>query len=117
MLEVCFYTFNLRDLFDSRNDVILQKTERYERREDYPDQLAALARFVSLTNEVFVVGQPQRFSEGFFVVTFPREKINYLENCLLLFSDLCDLGFFAGDIPSFSSGSAAPKRPPWLYTG
>ena len=48
---------------------------------------------------------------------FRREKINYLEtNCLLLFSDLCGLGVFAGDIPSFSHGSAAPKRPPWLYT-
>jgi hypothetical protein len=57
---------------------------------------------------------------------FRSEKINYLEKIVyLLFSDLCGpfdfaqdmLGVFAGDIPSFSYGSAAPKRPPWLYTG
>jgi len=49
---------------------------------------------------------------------FRSEKINYLEKkWLLLFSDLCGLGVFAGDIPSFSSGSAAPKHPTWLYTG
>jgi hypothetical protein len=49
---------------------------------------------------------------------FRSEKINYLERIVyLLFSDLCGLGVFAGDIPSFSYGSAAPKRPPWLHTG
>src|SRR5215475_1255078 len=40
-----------------------------ESRETYPDQLAALARFVSLANEVFVVGQPQRLGKRLFVVT------------------------------------------------
>jgi hypothetical protein len=44
-----------------------------------------------------------------------REKINDLEKIVYYyFSDLCGLGVFAGDIPSFSYGSAAPKRPPWL---
>src|SRR5262249_38699447 len=48
---------------------------------------------------------------------FRRKDKLSCKNCLLLFSDLCGLGVFAGDIPSFSSGSAVPKRPPWLYTG
>src|SRR5262249_32898167 len=47
---------------------------------------------------------------------FRRKDKLSCKNCLLLFSDLCGLGVFAGDIPSFTSGSAVPKRSPWLYT-
>jgi hypothetical protein len=39
--------------------------------------------------------------------------MNDLEKIVLLFSDLCGLGAFAGDITSFGCGSAVR----WLYTG
>jgi hypothetical protein len=35
---------------------------------------------------------------------FRREKINYLEKNVLLFSGLCGLCIFARDIPSFGCG-------------
>jgi len=41
-----------------------------------------------------------------------REKMNYLEEYFLpLFSDLCGLGVFAGDIPSFGCGCSPTGEP------
>src|SRR5262249_44164904 len=40
-----------------------------ESRETDADQLAALARFVSIANEAFVVGQPHRLGKRLFIVT------------------------------------------------
>jgi hypothetical protein len=38
---------------------------------------------------------------------FRSERLIILQTILFIFSDLCGLGVFAGDIPSFGSGSAA----------
>jgi hypothetical protein len=38
---------------------------------------------------------------------FGTERLIILQTILFIFSDLCGLGVFAGDIPSFGCGSAA----------
>ena len=42
---------------------------------------------------------------------FRREDKLSWKNCLLLFSDLCGLGVFAGDIPSFTYWLCRAKTP------
>jgi hypothetical protein len=43
---------------------------------------------------------------------FGIERLIILQTILFIFSDLCGLGVFAGDIPSFGCGSAA-LGPSW----